>query len=144
MSVRNVVEKGSLRALLRALLAWLASATILCFLTACVIRAHNVRSEYYAYLSAGLSFLCAASAGAAGCRGEGRLGAGLLCALALSIVLLTVGFLCSGGHPDPSAVLSVLSFSFAGCLTGSLLFGGKTAEQKRSRFQQKKKQNRNS
>ena len=144
MSVRNVVEKGSVRALGHCLLAWLAAALILCFLTACVIRAHGVRSENFGYISAGLSFLCAAFAGAAGSRGEGRLGAGLLCAMTLSIVLLTAGFVCSGGRLDPSAVLSVVSFSFAGCLAGSLLFGGREGKPAQSAFKQKKKRNRNS
>jgi len=144
MSVRNVVEKGSVRALGRGLLAWLAAALILCFLTACVIRAHSVGSEYFGYISAGLSFLCAAFAGAVGSRGEGRLGAGLLCALLLSIVLLTAGFVIGGGRLDPSGVLSVVSFSFAGCLLGGLVFGGRTTQQKRSQFKRKKKQNRNS
>ena len=144
MSVRNVVEKGSVRALGRGLLSWLAAAVTLCFLTACVIRAHGVGSEYFGYISAGLSFLSAAFAGAAGSRGEGKLGSGLLCAMCLSIVLLTAGFVCSGGHLDPSAVLSVVSFSFVGCLAGSLLFGGRGGKQVQSAFRQKKKRNRNS
>jgi hypothetical protein len=42
---------------------------------------------------------------------------------------------------DPSGILSVLSFTFAGCLTGSILFGGKKAKTKRRDFTKKKKQN---
>ena len=126
------------------MLAWLAAAVTLCVLAACVIRAHGVGSEYFGYISAGLSFFCAAFAGAAGSRGEGRLGAGLLCAITLSIALLTAGFVCSRGQLDPSAVLSVVSFSFVGCLAGSLLFGGRAGKQAQSAFRQKKKRNRNS
>ena len=127
--------------LLRALAAWTLTALPLCFRTACVIRAHGIGSEYFAYLSAGLSFLCAFAAGAAGGRGAGKLGAGLLVAVFLGIVLLTAGFLIGGRAPDPSAVLSVLSFSFVGAVAGSLLFGGRPAAAGRSDFQRKKKQN---
>lgn len=141
MSVRSFVEKGSLRALARALLVWMLAALILCFLTACVIRAHGIGSENFSYLSAGLSFLCAMAAGVVGGRGEGRLGAALLCAVFLCVLLLTVGFLAGGGALDPSQVLSVVSFTAAGCLAGSLLFGGKGGGKNRSSFQKKKKQN---
>lgn len=144
MSVRNVVEKGSLRLLVHGLLAWIVSAFLLCFLTACVIRAHGVGSACYGYISAGLSFLCAVFAGAYSGRGERKLSSGLLCALFLSIVLLTAGFVISRGRLDSSAVLSVVSFSIAGCLLGSLLFGGMPKKQTQSPFRRKKKRNRNS
>ena len=139
-----MVEKGSVRLLVRGLLAWLAAALTLCFLAACVIRALGLGSEYYGYISAGLSFLCAVFAGAVASGGERKLATGLICALFLSIVLLTAGFVIGGRRLDPSAVLSVVSFSFAGCLIGSLLFGGKRADQKKTQFKRKKKQNRNS
>ena len=126
--------------LLRALAAWTLTALPLCFLTACVIRAHGIGSEYFAYLSAGLSFLCAFAAGAAGGRGAGKLGAGLLVAVFLGIVLLTAGCLIGGKIQEPSGVLSAASFSFAGCLMGSLMFGRKNAETNRSSFRTKRKQ----
>ena len=135
------MEKGSVRSLLRALAAWTLTALLLCFLAACVVRAHGIGSGNYAYLSAGLSFLCAFAAGAAGGRGAGKLGAGLLTAAFLCVALLTAGFLLGGGAPDPSSVLSVLSFSSVGAVAGSLLFGGKPAAAGRSGFQRKKKQN---
>ena len=134
------MEKGSLRSLLRAGLVWLAAAVILCFLAACVIRERGVSSAALGYVSSAISFLCALCAGAAGSGGERRLASGLLCAVLLSLALLTAGFLIGGKGMEPSGVLSVLSFTFAGSVTGALLFGGRKTETKRSSFRKKKKQ----
>lgn len=134
------MEKGSLHSLLRALLFWIASAVILCFLTACVIRAHGVSSAVFGYVSSALSFLCALLAGAAGAGGEKRLSSALLCGAGLNLVLLTAGFLIAGEDMDPSGILSVLTFTVAGCLTGAILFGGRKKETKRGDFRKKKKQ----
>lgn len=140
MSVRSVIEKGSVRSIFRALLVWIAAALTTCFLAACVIRTHGVSSSVLGYVSSALSFFCALLAGAAGAGGEKRLVFALLCAAGLSLALLTAGFLIAGNEMTPSGILSVLSFTFAGCLAGSLLFGGRKAETKRSNFQRKKKQ----
>lgn len=141
MSVQSVMEKSSLRSLLRALLVWIIAAITLCFLSACVIRAHCTSSAALGYVSSAISFLCAMLAAAAAGDGERRLVSGLLCGAGLSLVLLTAGYLIAGKEMDPSGILSVLSFTFAGCLTGSILFGGKKAKTKRRDFTKKKKQN---
>ena len=121
MSVKAVVEKGSLRALLRALLAWAVAALVLCFVSALLIRAFAIPSAQYGYLSSALSFLCALIAGAVGMRGEK-----------------------SGGVVLGAAVLSVSCFSFTGFLLGGLLGKRKQTETKYSSFRIKKKQKRKS
>lgn len=140
MSVQSVIEKGSLRLFLRAMLVWIASAVTLCFLAACVIRAHGVSSAAFGYVSSALSFLCAMLAGAVGSGGEKRMASGLLCGAGLSLVLLTAGFLIAGKDMDPSGILSVLSFTMTGCLAGAILLGGRKRETKRGDFRRKKKQ----
>lgn len=140
MSVRTLLEKGSLRSLLRAFLVWLAAALTGCLLSACAIRAHAVNSSVLGYVSSALSFLCALLAGAFGAAGERRLPSGLLCGAGLSVLLLTLGFLIAGKNMDPSGILSVLSFTFAGCLSGACLFGVGKKETKHSSFQKRKKQ----
>lgn len=142
MSVKSWIEKGSLRGLLRAALAWGLAAMVLSFLAAVIVRAHGIGSEKLGYVSSCLSFLCALTAGAVGGRGMGRLRGGLLCGVFLTLLLLTLGSLIGGGAPDPSGLLSVLSFTLTGCLLGSLLFGGVPAATKGSSFQKKKKQKR--
>ena len=79
-------------------------------------------------------------AGAAGTRTAGKTGGALLCAAGLSLTLLTAGCLIGGKIQEPSGVLSAASFSFAGCLMGSLMFGRKNAETNRSSFRTKRKQ----
>ena len=143
MSVRSAIEKGSLRLLLRAALAWAIAAAALCLVAAALVRRAEIGSAQLGYISSALSFLAAAAAGAAGCDPGRRLRAGLLTGLFLCLLLLTAGFLIAGERLDPSGVLSVCSFSLAGCVFGSAAFGGRRRETKRSGFAAKKKQKRN-
>ena len=122
------------------MLFWIVSAVTLCFPAACVIRAHGISSAALAYVSSALSFLCTMLAAAVGSGGEKRLVSGLLCGAGLSLVLLTAGFLIAGKDMDPSGILSVLSFTVAGCLTGAILFRGRKRDTKRNDFRRKKKQ----
>ena len=142
MSVRSVIEKGSIRLLLRAFAVWVIAALCLCFAAACLIRAGRLPSSGYAYFSSALSFLCALAAGAAGSAGQGRLRSGLLCGAALIVVLLTLGFLIAGREMETSGILSVVSFTMAGSLAGSVLFGGSKIVTNSSTFKKKKKQRR--
>ena len=54
-------------------------------------------------------------------RRTGAVYTALLSAAVLVTALLTVGFLIAGEKLDPSAVLSLVSFSFAGCLFGAVV-----------------------
>ena len=142
LSVRSAIEKGSVRLLLRAALAWAIAALPLCLLAAAAVRGAGIGSAQLGYLSSALSFAAAAAAGAAGCDPKRRLRAGLLTGVFLSLLLLTAGFLIAGERLDSSGVLSVCCFSLAGCVFGSVLFGARGAETKRTGFAAKKKQKR--
>ena len=114
---------GGLRALLRGLSAW-AIAALLCLLLASLVLAKlSVGSAVLGPVSSAVSFLAAFAAGRAA-AGKGRrapVSAALLLALFLVILLLSLGALLRRGLLDPSGVLSVVSFTFAGVLAGSLL-----------------------
>ena len=138
----TIIKKGSLRCLLLAVLVWWLSALILCVLAAAVLRAHDAGSEVFGYVSSALSFVCAFLAGAIGLRGRGGVGAAMLCACGLCLMLLSVGAAAGRRAPDPSGVLSVLSFSLTGFLAGALLTGRKV-ETKQSQYKAKKKQQKN-
>ena len=138
MSVRSMIEKGSLRAFGKVLAVWGAAAAVLCIAAACVVHMAGIPSAQLGYLSSALSFLTALIAGAAGTRTAGKTGGALLCAAGLSLTLLTAGCLIGGKIQEPSGVLSAASFSFAGCLMGSLMFGRKNAETNRSSFRTKR------
>ena len=113
------------RVLLRAAAAWLLCALILLALGALLANALSFGEKQIAYLSSAISFFAATAAGAAaaGQRRKGRFGAALFAATALVILLLSIGFVIRGEELDPSAVLSLASFSYAGCLFGSFVFG---------------------
>lgn len=109
--------------LLGAATAWGLSAGILLCLTALAAGITKAGETTLAYCSSALSFLTAAAAGLAAARQRkaGGLVTALIAATAIVILLLTLGFLIKGGQLDPSAVLSVVSFTYAGCLVGACL-----------------------
>lgn len=109
--------------LLHAAAAWFLSACLLLCLTTLIANLTQMGEQGIGYLSSLCSFLCAAAAGIAAARrsGTSRFLTALLTATALVILLLTVGFLAEGQKLDPSSVLSVVSFSYAGALLGSIL-----------------------
>lgn len=109
--------------LLGAFTAWLLSALALCLLSALILNLSEGGERALSYTSSAISFLSAAAAGMAAARkhGKGSLYPALLTGSALSLLLLSLGFLISEKGLDPSAVLSVVSFSLAGSLFGGLL-----------------------
>lgn len=131
MSAESVLERLSLRSLLRGFAAWAAAAALLLPCAALAVWKLGVGSAQIGYLSSALSFLTAAAAGACAARAGSR---GLLPALAgallLTVALVTAGFLI-GGMPEPSALLSLASFTITGFLAGSLVLPGGKKERRR-------------
>ena len=104
-----------------ALMVWLMSALVLLGLSALLANLLRFGEREIAYVSSGLSFLTAASAGfyAARRKRKGVFAAAVLTATALVILLLTVGFLIRGEQLSPASILSLVSFTYAGCIFGS-------------------------
>lgn len=109
--------------LFSALIAWLLCAAILLVLAALIANAAKMGEQGIAYLSSGVSFLCAAAAGkaAAESKKSNSLAIAVITATALVIFLLTAGFLIRGEDMAPSSVLSLVSFGYVGVLFGSLI-----------------------
>ena len=118
---------------LRALAAWAAAALLLLFAAALIAKKAALDARVIAYMSAALSFIAAAAAGAWGVRGwqGARLVCGLLCGGCVTIVLLMLGFIIAGSDMPSDGVMSVASFTFAGCLLGSVI-GGRGHRRKKS------------
>ena len=112
------------RFLLSAAAVWGLSALVLLCLAALTANLAGFGEAGLGRLSSAISFLAAAAAGAAAARKRQKGGfvTALLTATALVILLLTVGVIAEGRAMDPSAVLSVASFTYAGCLVGAVLF----------------------
>ena len=120
--------------LLKAAGAWLLTAALLLFPAAAFINARGGNTQMLAYVSAGISFAAAAAAGASAGRNHsgGSLITAFLTALVLILCLLTVGFFIRGAAPEPAGVLSVASFTLAGCVFGAMCFSGRGKRRKRN------------
>ena len=117
----------SFRFLLRALAAWIITVLPLLFIAAFIANKLSVDTSGLAYISAALSSIAAAAAGARGVR----LVCGLLCGGFITILLLMLGFIIAGGELSSGGVMSTASFTIAGCVLGSML-GGHGRKKKKS------------
>lgn len=120
--------------LIKAAAIWLITAMILLLLSAGIISAMNLSSSSVAYFSAGVSFLSAFGAAFTACTGKsGKMKYGLLTGLALTVLLIMLGFIVEGKELSADGVLSVVSFTMTGALAGGLFApAGKGAWTKRS------------
>ena len=128
-----MIAGGSLHNLLRAVLGWFVTALILLLVSADVLSGNSLGEQILAYLSSLISFAAAFAAGISAAKrsSSSSFAVGLRLSLALVVLLLTAGFLIAGKGLSPSGILSAVSFTFAGCLTGSVLFGGRRGEKNR-------------
>ena len=119
---RETKQRGGF--LLKAAGAWLLTAALLLFPAAAFLHVRRFPAQTLAYVSAAVSFLAAVAAGAAAGRQRrgGALVTAFLTAMVLIICLLTVGYLIRGKAPEPAGVLSVVSFTLAGCAFGAVFF----------------------
>ena len=110
----------------RLLRVWLASALVLLTVSSLSLSKSQAGSDVLGYVSSAVSFLSAVCAGLALGRGSGSgaVSQGLLLALLLSIILLTIGFFASQKELSPSGILSAVSFTAAGSVLGQFLSGG--------------------
>ena len=107
--------------------AWMLAALPLLALASFILSRMDIGGGCIGYLSSGLSFLAAFFAGAAAgrVRKAGAVYTAAISAAVIATALLTVGFMIKGASIEASAVLSVVSFTFSGCLCGAVLPGGK-------------------
>jgi len=104
-----------------ALCAWLLCACILLLVFSLLFATDVVGLSYMGYAGSAISFLSALLAGmAAAARLKGnRLVIGIAGGVALSALLSLCGFLAAS--IDPSAEISVVSFSLVGFMLGAIL-----------------------
>lgn len=136
MTKNNITGGPDMRFLFHGILAWAVSALVLLPAAAFIISAAGINSGAAGYISSALSFLAALFAGRAAAteRQGSRLYSGLLCAAVLVTALLTLGFLIRGSKIEPAGILSVVSFSFAGCLVGAVFLPGRKKGPGKARF----------
>lgn len=140
MSENKNIPVRSVAFILRALLAWIISAAVLLPIASLIVQKSNISAASLGYISSALSFSCAFFSGVSASRGEGSgtVYKGLISAAVITVILLTIGFLVEGNELKASAVLSLVSFSFSGCLLGSVMFPGCKTGKRKKKFHWKK------
>lgn len=130
------LEAWEPRTILSALASWAVSALVLLCIACFILTKISLGEAAMGYVSSALSFLSAVCAGAAlgRARSGGVIYPALLTAAVLVTALLTIGFIVEGSDLQASGVLSVVSFTFTGCLFGSVLFSGKKSKSNKKRY----------
>ncbi len=120
------IETPDARFVVSAIAAWLISATVLVLLASVAVSLLNAEAEAIGYISSALSFLTAVFAGARAMhiRKRGAIFTGLVAGVTITTLALTLGFIISGNDIELDGVLSVVTFTLAGGLTGSVFFPG--------------------
>ncbi len=132
MSLANLREKWDPRFLLKAAAAWTVAALVLLLAASLLVSKSGMGEGSVGYVSSAVSFLSALAAGAAAARSRrGGLATGLMAAAALTLALLTVGFIIEGPAIEASGILSVVTFSFSGALVGSVFLSGRGRTKKK-------------
>lgn len=123
MSNPKPVHGLELKFLLRGLITWLISALILLTIATTIVSKCNISTASIGYISSGLSFLSAFFAGIFALKGNksGLIVKGMILSSALTIFLLTIGFIIKGDSMKSAGILSVVSFTFSGCLLGCVM-----------------------
>jgi hypothetical protein len=109
--------------LLNALFGWLVGAVFLLLVTTLIANTAVIGEFWLGYMSSAISFFAAVTAGISAARrlSAARLPAALIAATALVIALLTIGFLIRGEGMNSSAILSIVSFTYTGVITGMFI-----------------------
>lgn len=121
------------RFILSALGAWLVAALVLLVAASAIVNRAEMGSGSMGYVSSAISFLAAFAAGvrAGRVRRAGTLYTAAVSAAVITTLLLTVGFIIDGSDLEASGVLSVVSFTFTGCMAGCVFLGGGNKKKRR-------------
>ena len=108
--------------LLAATFTWLISALVFLLIATILLNETGCGEQSFGYASSLITFLAAFAAGitAVKKRKTGLIYTALLTASVLVTVLLTLGFIIDGPALEPSAILSIISFTFSGCLSAAV------------------------
>lgn len=109
------------RQLLRSLLCWLCTALVSSVIAALIMARLRLGEAALGLCSGSINFLAAFAAGASlgRVRDQGLLYSACVSAAVITVALLTVGFMAAGEDMSSAGILSVVCFTFTGCISGS-------------------------
>lgn len=108
--------------LLAATFTWIISSLLLLLIATILLNEIGCSEQGFGYASSLITFLSAFAAGISAVkkRKTGLIYTALLTASVLVTALLTLGFIIDGPALEPSAILSIISFTFSGCLSAAV------------------------
>ena len=129
------------RILLRAAAAWGLSALVLLLLSAAIITVADLKASSFHTFSLVILLAAAFCVGFSAKRGSAgpTWRTGLFSAVALTIVLLTLGFLIASDQITAEGILRIAICDLIGCFLGAIAAANTKKLQKRQRRPRKKK-----
>lgn len=124
MPVKQNADYADAGFILSAVTAWFIAAVFALLLASFILNRIDIGNACIGYVSSAISFVAAIFAGiAAGrVRKTGALYTAAVSAAVIVTALLTIGFIVEGAGIEADGVISVVSFTFAGCLAGAVFF----------------------
>ena len=139
--MNKTFELPDARFILHAAAAWAAAAVVLALLAAFAVSQFSIPAGTIGYISSAMSFIAALIAGSRAARAKEKTGAvytGLVAGVVITTLALTLGFIVAGDSIAADGVLSVVTFTLAGCLAGSVFFAGGRRKSAKSRAVRRK------
>lgn len=105
-----------------AVLCWFAVAPLITAAAALILCRGGITYKTLGYGSSALSFILAVLAAATAIKISGmrKLLTGIICGTALSVLLISFGYIAAGEKISASGIISVITFTMCGALCASI------------------------
>ena len=109
--------------ILTGVIAWLIASTLLLLLSAVVVYTTKPEEASLGYFVSAISFLSATVAGFSASKKKNKalLYTGLIIGCTVICFALTLGFVIAGNRITADSVLSLVTFTLAGCMAGCII-----------------------
>lgn len=133
--MNKAIEFPDVRFVLNAVVAWCVSALLLVVIASLIATLSGISLNAVAYISSALSFISAFVAGMRAMRerGKGAIITGAVVGVTITILALTLGFIIDAAKIQADGILSVVTFTIAGAVTGSVFCPQKKRKKGRGR-----------
>ena len=133
--MNKAIEFPDVRFVLNAVVTWCISALLLVVIASLIATLSGISLNAVAYISSALSFISALVAGMRAMRerGKGAIITGAVVGVTITILALTLGFIIDAAKIQADGILSVVTFTIAGAVTGSVFCPQKKRKKGRGR-----------
>lgn len=133
--MNKAIEFPDVRFVLNAVVTWCISVLLLVVIASLIATLSGISLNAVAYISSALSFISALVAGMRAMRerGKGAIITGAVVGVTITILALTLGFIIDAAKIQADGILSVVTFTIAGAVTGSVFCPQKKRKKGRGR-----------